>query len=182
MKKYQRGFRAESVILLLFTLFLPATVRAQGTETPEYDREVLIAAAKEIMAASRYCALVTLDASGHPQVRTMDPFLPGDDMVVWMGTNKSSRKVGELRHDARVSLYYEAPEGSGYLVIQGTAELVDDPEMKETYWKEEWESFYPDKESTFTLIRVVPKKLEIVDYTSGIVGSSDTWAVPSVGF
>ncbi len=163
-------------------LCLPASVRAQGTEVPEYDREVLIAAAMEIMEASRYCALVTLDAGGHPQVRMMDPFLPGEDMVVWMGTNNKSRKVNELRHDPRVTLYYQAPEASGYLVIRGTAEIVDDPEMKNRYWKEEWESFYPDKESSFMLIKVVPKKLEIIDYTSGITGSSNTWAVPLIEF
>jgi general stress protein 26 len=99
-----------------------------------------------------------------------------------MGTNKTSRKVSELRHDPRVTLYYEAPNGIGYLVIKGIAELTDDPEMKETYWKEEWNMFYPDKESSFLLIRVIPKKLEIIDYTHEITGSSETWAVPFIEF
>ena len=182
MKKHQINFIPGSVILMAIILCLPATISAQGNEFPGYDRENLIEAAREIMEASRYCALVTLDAGGHPQARMMDPFLPGEDMVVWMGTNKKSRKVNELHHDPRVTLYYQVPEASGYLVIRGTAEILDDPEMKNRYWKEEWESFYPDKESTFTLIRVSPKKLEIVDYTSGIVGSSETWAVPLIEF
>ena len=148
----------------------------------QYERDTLIAAAKEIMQATRYCALITLDNSGHPQVRMMDPFSPGEDMVVWFGTNISSRKVGEIRKDSRVTLYYEAPEDNGYVVIQGNASLVDDPEKLEQYWKEEWNQFYPDKSSTYALIKVIPYRLEVIYYKFGISGSSKTWAVPFIEF
>lgn len=186
MKEYMninlRDLRARSIILFVIAILCPVTIWAQNTEVPHYERDTLISAAKEIMETSRYCALVTLDNSGHPQARTMDPFLPEEDMVVWMGTNKNSRKVRELRNDSRVTLYYEAPNGSGYLVIQGMAELIDDPEAKERYWKEEWDRFYPDKESSYTLIKVTPEKLEIIYYSRGITGASETWTVPYAEF
>jgi general stress protein 26 len=155
---------------------------AQDTELTVYDRDTLISAAKEIMETARYCALITLDKSGHPQVRTMDPFATSDDMVVWLGTNVTSRKVREIRNDSRVTLYYEAPNGGGYVVLQGNACLKDDPEKTVKYWKEEWDEFYPDKNSTYTLIKVIPKKLEIIYYKHGIIGSSKTWAVPYIEF
>ncbi|MGW8317128.1 MAG: pyridoxamine 5'-phosphate oxidase family protein [Bacteroidales bacterium] len=178
MKHSHAGLIVFSVVLLLS----PLRIGAQDADLTNYERDTLITYAKEIMKANRYCALITLDESGYPQVRTMDPFLPEDDMVVWLGTNINSRKVHEIRNDSRVSLYYEAPDGGGYAVIQGNAYMIDDPEKKEKYWKEEWKAFYPDKHSTFTLIKVIPKKLEIIYYKGGISGSSTTWEVPYVEF
>lgn len=182
MKKHIRNASVESIIFSAIMLLCPLGIWAQDTELTNYERDTLIIAAKEIMETTRYCALITLDLSGHPQVRQMDPFSPDDDMVVWLGTNINSRKVREIRYDSRVTLYYEAPNGSGYVVIQGNAYVIDDPEIKGKYWKEEWDTFYPDKSSTYTLIKVIPEKLEIIYYKHGITGSSKTWAVPYIEF
>jgi general stress protein 26 len=182
MKKPKSYNLAGSLFLSVIFILSPLRMKAQDTESTNYDRDRLITAAKEIMEITRYCALITLDSSGQPQVRTMDPFLPDDQMVVWLGTNITSRKVHDIRHDPRVSLYYEAPQGGGYVVIQGDAYLIDDPENKEKYWKEAWDAFYPDRQSTYTLIKVIPKKLEIISYQHGITSSSNTWAVPHVEF
>ena len=181
MKKFVRNTRV-ALIILMAALLCPLRIWAQEMGSSGYDRDTLIAAAKEIMEASRYCALITLDKSGHPQVRTMDPFSPTEDMVVWFGTNVNSRKIGEIRNDPRVTLYYESPDDNGYVVIQGNAQLVDDPEYIETYWKQEWDAFYPDKNSTFALIKVVPERLEVIYYKFGITGSPETWAVPYIEF
>jgi len=182
MKKHIRYTGVESIIISVIIFLCPLGIWAQDTELTNYERDSLITAAKEIMETTRYCALITLDKSGHPQVRTMDPFLPKEDMVVWLGTNINSRKVREIRNDSRVTLYYEAPNGTGYVVIQGIAYIIDDPEKTVKYWKEEWDSFYPDKNSTYTLIKVIPEKLEIIDYKHGITGLSEIWTVPYVEF
>jgi general stress protein 26 len=182
MKKYIRNACVEAILFSAIILLCPLGVWAQDTELTNYERDTLITAAKEIMETTRYCALITLDKSGHPQVRTMDPFSPNEDMVVWLGTNINSRKVMEIRNNPRVTLYYEAPNGIGYVVIQGNAYLIDDPEKIVKYWKEEWDRFYPDKNSTYTLIKVIPEKLEIIDYGHGITGSLKTWTVPHVEF
>ena len=110
-------------------------------------RDTLIAAAREIMEAARFCALVTLDESGRPQARTMDPFQPEEDLVVWLGTLRGSRKVREIRRDPRVMLYYQDPEGGGYVVISGIAELVDDAAERARRWKPEWSAYYGDREA-----------------------------------
>ncbi len=179
---YIRNASEALIIFSVVILLCPLRILAQDSQLANYARDNLITAAKEIMETTRYCALITLDKSGHPQVRTMDPFSPNVDMVVWLGTNVNCRKVREIRIDSRVTLYYEAPNGSGYVVIQGNACLIDDPEKIEKYWKEEWDEFYPDKNSTYTLIKVIPKKLEIIYYKHGITGSSETWAVPHIEF
>src|SRR5210317_708933 len=112
MKMYCRFKRKVSNVFFVIILFVPLGIVAQDTVITNYERDTLIRAAREIIQSAKYCALITLDTSGHPQVRTMDPFLPKDDMVVWLGTNINSRKIKEIRNDSRVTLYYEAPNGT----------------------------------------------------------------------
>jgi general stress protein 26 len=135
-----------------------------------------------MMDAARYCALITLDASGHPRVRAMEPFPPEEDMAVWMATNRNSRKAQEIKNDPRVTLYYAHPQGAGYVTILGTAQLVDDPEEKAHRWKEEWASYYPEGRASYILITVKPSRLEVLDYSKGIVGDPATWTPLSVTF
>ncbi len=113
-------------IFILFILILPIHVNAQEEKQLSFDHDTLLTAAHEIMQDARYCGLVTLNESGQPHVRTMDPFPPEENMVVWFGTNSNSRKVKEIRNDNRVSIYYADPEGSGYVVIEGSAYIIDD--------------------------------------------------------
>lgn len=182
MKPPTDTFRA--LICILVILCGGATfqhVHAQG-EQNRYSVDSLLAAARGIIESAQYCALITLDESGQPQVRTMDPFAPDDDMVVWLGTNRRSRKVAHIRHDPRVTLYYEAPGGVGYVSLSGTARLVDDASEKTLRWKEEWRQFYVDPASDYLLIEVTPEVMEVIDYSRGIVGDRDTWRVPTVEF
>ena len=182
MKKCVRVAGAGVLIFSVFIFLCPSGIWAQDAKSDQFERDTLISAARELMETARYCALITVDNTGHPQVRTMDPFSPGEDMVVWMGTNVNSRKVGEIRGDSRVTLYYEAKNGGGYVVLKGNGFLIDDPEKVEIYWKAEWDQFYPDKYSTYTLIKVVPEELEIIDYKHGITSSSSIWSVPHLKF
>ena len=147
-----------------------------------FPRDTLLGAAREIISSARYCALITLDESGGPRVRTMDPFPPESDMTIWMGTNRKTRKVADIERDSRVTLYYYSPDASGYVTVTGRARLVDDAEEKAARWKNEWEAFYQDRASEYLLIQVVPERLEVVDYSRGIVGESGTWEPPSVEF
>lgn len=173
------GRVAAAVALTLLMLFSCAWGQEKSVETP---RDTLIAAARETMAKARSCVLITLDASGHPRARAMDPFPPEENMVVWMGTTRATRKVEEIRKNPRVTLYYAHPEGAGYVSLYGKARLVDDPKEKAKWWKEEWSRFYPDKEASFILIAVTPERMEIVDYSRGLTGDPKTWTPPSVEF
>jgi general stress protein 26 len=182
MKKYYRRIYLKIFTFAFVIFVLTLDVFSQQVRIQVYERDSLITAAREMIAETRYCALITLDKSSHPQARTMDPFLPQEDMVIWMGTNPQSRKVDEIKNDPRVTLYYEIAGGGGYVVLKGQAQLVDDPELKSHYWKKEWEQFYPDQNKNYTLIKMIPKRLELVDYKRGFVGDSKTWAAPSVEF
>jgi general stress protein 26 len=168
--------------LLLCVVSLTPSLRGQFKQPPPLDRESLIATAREIMKTARYCALITLDTTGRPRARTMDPFPPDEQMVVWLGTNSKSRKVAEIQRHHRVTLYYFDREDQAYVTISGRARIVSDPKEKAKHWKGEWKDFYPDRERSYLLIAVIPQKLEVINQKQGIIGNSVTWTPPAVTF
>lgn len=171
---------ARAVILGL--ALLSASAAAQEPATPVHSRDALLAAARDIIAAARYTTLITLDSTGHPQARAIDPFAPEDDFVVWIGTNRRTRKIGEIRRDPRVTLYYFDELSAAYVTIRGTARVVADSVETARRWKPEWEAFYPDRAADYVLIVVTPQRLEIVSEELGIGGDPVTWAPPTVAF
>ena len=158
--------------------------KAYAQEKPgsESGKDSLKVAALEIMKAAHYCVLITVDSSGQPHARVMDPFLPEDEMTVWLGTNPRSRKVKQLRQDPRVTLFYFDKDGLGYVSLIGHAHLINDPEEKASRWKEEWKQFYPNRETDYLLISVTPERLEIVSIKHNIFGDSKTMAAPTLLF
>ncbi len=167
---------------LLLPLALPSPGSGEEQKRPVPDREQLIAAAREIMQAQTYCALITLDEAGRPQPRTMNPFAPDEEMTVWFATNTRSRKVAQIRKDPRVALYYaDHSKATGYVALTGRAFLVDDAneirKRKRAYWDD---AFEPGLKN-LVLIKVVPERLEVLNYARGALNEQVTWRTPSVG-
>jgi general stress protein 26 len=172
-----------AALVTLAALASPAVVAA-GDAQPKAapDRAALLAAAREIMGAQTYCALVTLDETGRPQVRTMNPFPPEEDMSVWMATNTRSRKVRQIRKDPRVTLYYSNHGTAiGYVAITGRALLTEDGAEIRKRRRAYWDQAFPGL-ANLTLIRVVPERLEVVNYKAGLSNDPQTFAAPAVDF
>ncbi len=153
---------------------------AQDKKPPVPDRAHLIAAAREIMQAQTYCALITVDQTGRPQVRTMNPFPPEEDMTVWMATNTNSRKVQQIRNDPRVCLYYaDHSKATGYVALTGKAVLVDD--MNEILKRKRayWDNAFPGLKN-LVLIKVIPEQLDVLNYKEGALNDTVTWRTPSI--
>ena len=168
---------------LLFSVILLTVQSAYGQATTGGNsREQLLTTAREIMATARYAALITTGANGRINARTMDPFPPTADMVIWFGTNPRSRKVRELRRNPRVTIYYVDPIAQAYVSIQGTARLINDRAEKARHWKDEWKAFYPDREKGYLLIAVKPERLEVINVKTGLTGDPNTWDPPTVIF
>ena len=123
----------------------------------DISNDELFEISKSIIDSASYCVLITLDENGHPRARMMDPFEPQNDLTIWFGTNPKSRKVEQIRNDARVTVYYVAPGATGYVTIHGKATLIDDLSEKEKQWKNKWADFYPNYPNEYLLIKVTPK-------------------------
>jgi general stress protein 26 len=173
-------FLISSLIVLLICSALQSG--AQAKRAAVVDRDSVIAAAREIMGLQTYCALITVDSSGIAHARTMNPFPPEKDMTVWIATNSRSRKVREIRNNPRVCLYYaDHAQASGYVAMNGRAVLVDDMNEKLKRKRSYWDSAFPDWKYLI-LIKVIPERLEVINYRRGMLNDTLTWSAPEVRF
>ena len=180
MKKIMSCHRVYILGFIFFVLGSP--VFAQDKELKEDLQVTLTKVAREIMTSAKTCNLITMDQEGSPRARIMDPIAPESDFTVWMGTNPKSRKVAQIKMNPSVTLYYLDHDSSGYVLIRGKAEIIDDPIEKQNHWKEAWEPFYKDRDKDFVLIKVSPEWMEVISNTRGIIGDPTTWEAPKVLF
>jgi general stress protein 26 len=168
-------------LLLFISLLLFFEANAQNKQT-KFPKDTLIKAAREIINASSYCALATIDEKGQPQIRTMNPFPMGDEIVVWFATNRKSRKVVEIKSNPNVCVYYsDHTKAKGYVSINGKAEIIDDKELLVKMKREYWNGI-ADWQNKFVLIKIVPKTMDVINYAEGISGDPETNRSPVVEF
>jgi len=153
--------------LFLTIIFLTSSVIAQEQQDKmqqEISQDSLLTVAQTIIDSALCRILITVDENGKPQARTMSPFPPEEDMVIWLGTNPRSRKVKQIKSNPNVIVYYYDTKSFSYVSVSGQARIVNDPEKRAHYWKEGWTRYYPDPEKDYTLIKVTPERLEIVSF------------------
>jgi general stress protein 26 len=164
--------------LIAFSAIIPSSLYAQST----VNRDTLLNAAREIIKETTYCALVTIDSTGQPQARTMNPFPANDELIIWFATSRTSRKVREIKDNPKVCVYYANHTfAKGYVNITGTAEVLDDKKllikMKRDYWKS-----IPNWENNFVLIKIVPKTIEVINYKHGVTNDPNTFKAPTINY
>jgi len=164
---------------LVLLLFIAAPSLFSQTS---FNRDTILVAAREIMAETSYCGLVTIDSTGQPQTRTMNPFPANSEFITWFATSRSSRKVREIRNNPKVSVYYANHlSAKGYVNISGRAEVIDDKELLKKMKRDYWEGI-PDWQDIFVLIRIIPEAMEVINYKHGINNDPKTFKAPSVKF
>jgi len=174
--------KISTCLIFPIILLMPCQAISQTLEPTDSISNKLINAAKEIMTSAGTCALISVDQEGRPRVRVMDPFPPENDFTIWFGTNPKSRKVDQIQKDPKVTLYYLDKDASGYVMVHGRAQIINDKDEKEKRWKDEWEAFYPNRSEGYILIKVSPEWLEVISYPRGILGDPITWEPPKVSF
>jgi general stress protein 26 len=154
-----------SMLWLFFLLFAPPQVDAT------------LEAARATMKASGFCFLITVDDQGQPQARILSPFDPEPDMKVWLGTNRNTRKVAQIRKNPRVTLAYFDRPSLGYVTLLGKARLVDGLEERKKRWKKEWAEFYPGgpEGPTYLLIEFTPAQIEVMSAKYRIASEPLAW-------
>jgi general stress protein 26 len=167
-----------TAIVAILSSVKPLKITAQSS----FSRDSILFAAAEIMRDTKYCALVTVDSTGQPQTRTMNPFPVNDSLITWFATSRSSRKVREIRKNPKVSVYYaDHVSAKGYVNISGNAKVIDDKElllkMKRDYW-----NGIPDWQNNFVLIKIIPKNLEVINYRHNLNNDPKTFRAPSITF
>lgn len=161
-----KSIKPFSIIISLSVLFQLSF--AQNTNK---IREVSLS----IINKSQFCSLSTINTDGYPENRMMQTLPVGQDFIIWLGTNPKTQKVAQIKNNPMVSVYYAEDSSGSYVNVQGKAEIITDIDIKNTYWKEGWEAFYPDKEKDFVLIKITPVQLQMVSYDNGLISEKDDW-------
>jgi len=163
-------------LLFLSTLFV--NVNAQNS----VNRDTILVSAMEIIKETHFCALVTIDSAGQPQIRTMNPFPMKDQIDIWFATSRSSRKVREIRRNPNVCVYWaDHVNAKGYVNITGTAEVIDDKELLVRMKRDYWEGM-PNWKDIFVLIKIVPRTVEVINYKHGLNNDPNTFRAPTIVF
>ncbi|MHC1690086.1 MAG: pyridoxamine 5'-phosphate oxidase family protein [Bacteroidales bacterium] len=164
------------ISLLMLSLSVSSIINAQNA----FNRDSIIISAKELINESHYCALVTVDSTGQPQVRTMNPFPANDELIIWFGTTRYSRKVKEIMNNPKVSVYFANHDSAtGYVNITGNAVVIDDKELLFKMKREYWASI-PNWQSNFVLIKIIPKTIEVINYKHRLFNDPKTFKAPTI--
>ncbi|HEX9107130.1 MAG TPA: pyridoxamine 5'-phosphate oxidase family protein [Longimicrobiales bacterium] len=183
MRTCLRAWTACAALLLAAALAPVAAQEARPAEkaapaAPE--RQKLLDAARQIMTAQTYCAFITADGDGRPQVRTVNPFPPEEDMTVWFATGIQTRKVAEIRANPHVAVYYaDHKNATGYVQLSGRAVLVSDKAEIDKRRRGYWAQAFPG-DKNLVLVKVIPERLDVVNYAAGVNGDKVTWRAPSI--
>ncbi len=169
----RRAFLFLTIGLLLCTACRPHTPALRSDFTAE--EQAILDKSRALIGRAYFGSLVTHAGDKMMRVRVMEPFAPTDDWIIWLATNRHSRKVKEIERNPYVSLHYFDRSSPGYVSLYGRAQLVDDSLTKQKIWKKGWEKFYPGRQN-YLLIRFEPERLEMIDVSGGLPGDSLTWA------
>jgi general stress protein 26 len=101
-----------------------------------------------------------------------------------MATHRDTRKIGQIRKNPKVAVYYFDPKGISYVTVVGRASLVREVEKRRIYWKDDWRDFYSDtfRGKDYYLIRIEPLRVEVVSHQHGIANEADAWRPAIVEF
>ena len=167
-------------VALWATLLVSATVGAQSTIADSVATVRIEEVARRVIEGAKFATFVTLDSTGRPRSRTVQPASPDSTFTVWFATNPRTRKVVDIGRDGRVVLHYFDEMLSGYVSLIGRARVVRDGPTKAAHWAKAWDAYYPDRDTSVVLVSVTAERLEVVCAKLGIEGDKGTWLPPSI--
>jgi general stress protein 26 len=102
-----------------------------------------IARGLQLIEKSRICFLGTNGESGFPNIKAMLNLKHEGLKKIWLSTNTSSRRVGQLKKDNRACVYYVDENAYKGLMLVGTIEILQDLESRKMLWSDGAEVYYP---------------------------------------
>jgi general stress protein 26 len=116
--------------------------------------------------------LSTISEDGFPHIRMMgnlrnekqckvakELFAGHDeDFMIYMLTGNSSPKMKHIRANPKVSIYYGNFKELHTILFVGEIEEIDDPDLKEKIWQDEWKIHWPGgaEDPEFVLLKLLP--------------------------
>ena len=112
----------------------------------ETKTDRLLAASRATIDEVLYCWVATEAEDGGAHARAVRVFTAGpedDDWTRRFLCRRGSRKVAEMRRNARVTLAYQHVSGDVYVALVGNASLVEDRAEMRSLWQGDWDEKFP---------------------------------------
>lgn len=134
------------------------------------ERTELIKTTIECMEKSLVVYLATVDEKGLPYIRALlnlrNPeqypehreFFKDKGLSVYLSTNTSSQKIGQIRSNPKVAAYFCLPDDFHGVMLSAHAHIVNDAAIKKELWSNGWERYYPKgvTDPDYAIVRLDP--------------------------
>ncbi|MBB5061049.1 general stress protein 26 [Granulicella aggregans] len=160
------------------TLFSPSLLAEQPPHNlyRVSDPTILFAATRALILQDTITTFITLDANGHPRARSVLASAPDEDLSIWIGTRKGSRKLEQLAANPAATLHFNDDANGAYVSLMGEAHAHTDAALiavKNPYKGDMIKSYFPQYPADFVLIGFKPHWLEVM--TADLRGKPETW-------
>ncbi|MCE7743270.1 MAG: pyridoxamine 5'-phosphate oxidase family protein [Candidatus Heimdallarchaeota archaeon] len=130
----------------------------------------------ELMERPYAAYLATIDNNGFPSIRAVfnlrckEKFAhpaqvikeyEEDPYTVYVSTNTSSVKLKHILKNQKIALYFSIPDEVKGIMLQGSAEVLEDMDFKAKIWMDNWKVYYPKgyDDPDFTILKLKPRLL-----------------------
>jgi general stress protein 26 len=107
------------------------------------QKEEAIREALALASRSGIVMLGTNGDEGHPNIKAMIKMENEGLNRIWLSTNTSSKRVGQLVRNAKACVYFVDFEQWMGLMLVGEVEVLQDTESRQRLWREGFEKYYP---------------------------------------
>ena len=79
-------------------------------------------------------------------------------LTSYFSTSRASGKVRDILSNPSVSVYYSDPSRTRGIELRGQTELIDDVEIKQALWQDEWRIYWPAgrDDPDYVILRLTP--------------------------
>jgi general stress protein 26 len=132
--------------------------------------EQLLEITRITMSAAEFSFLTTLSTSGEINARLMQHFTPEEDLTIWFGASPRSRKVRDIRQHRHAAVAFQSSTEPAYVTLNGSTLLVEDVDLRQNYWREDWTIFFPGGPAgdDYILIKFVPERIEVMNFAHNV--------------
>jgi general stress protein 26 len=135
------------------------------------DTGHLLSLARKLVDGTPYCVAATAAEDGGANARIVQPLKVREGWTVNVMTNLRCRKVREVQRSGRLTLLYQSEDGRSYACLAGSAEIVEDRELKHAIWSpaaERWNPGGPENPAT-VFIRLKTDRIELFSVAGGVL-------------
>jgi general stress protein 26 len=112
---------------------------------------------------------VTLATSmdDQPYVRVMHWSRIEDDFTIWLATSGSSGKIRHIESNPKVCAMFT--HEVGYVRVFGRAEIVNDRKIKDGFWQDQWDAYWPEGKADpdYRLLKIIAESVDYLNMSLG---------------